>query len=352
VVSQNQIPNSNKLSTYHLDTPHQPPITMLTNATFQYLNQTPDTGMTFVFIAFASIAIYSTLPLTIRLLTTLKRRRGLYFWSVLLTSWGLCIRQIGILTSFLARGCPWVLRLLLAQVGWVMMVSGFSLVLYSRLSIIVADRRVRMGVLGMIIVNGLVWHTAMTTIATGKAKERYAGDKANLPGWEHVDYYFERTQIVVFSSQETVISGLYIWAAWKYLKSGFTHKGKKRGIMMALVMVQVTIIAVDVAIIVIDFLGYLQLKLFINSFVYAVKLELEMVVLNQLVELSRLGLSETPEKTGVTDDDTGRFDSAVMLAKPSPVASADSLDLESQRSRGSKASYSSMEFITMPEGIR
>jgi hypothetical protein len=325
---------------------------MLTNASFQYLNQTPDTDIMFVFIALASISIYSTLPLTIRLLTTLKRRRGLYFWSVLLTSWGLCIRQIGILTSFLARGCPWVLRLLLAQVGWVMMVSGFSLVLYSRLSIIITSWRVRRGVLAMIIVNGLIWHTAMTTIAAGKAREKYVGDKSGLPAWEHVDYYFERTQIVLFSCQETFISGLYIWAAWKYLKSGFTDIGKKRGIMMALLMVQVTIIAVDVAIIVIDFLGYLQLKLFINSFVYAVKLELEMVVLNQLVELSRLGLCGTSEETGVSDVGTGQFNSAITLAKPSPVASADSLDLESQRSRGSKGSYLSMEFITLPEGIR
>jgi hypothetical protein len=243
-----------------------------------------------------------------------------------------------------------------------MMVTGFSLVLYSRLSIIVQNRRMRLMVLGMIVFNGVVWHTAMTTIAAGKAKERYAGDKSRLPGWNHVDYYFERTQILVFSAQETVISALYIRAAYQYLKSGFSHKGQKRQMMTALFLVQVVIIAIDIGIIVIDFLGYLQLKLFVNSFVYAVKLELEMVVLNQLVELSRLGFSGLPSETIVDTtplpkaamSDVGTVDrhSAVILAKPSPTASLDSLDLEAQCSRASRVSYLSMEFITMPDGIQ
>jgi hypothetical protein len=314
-----------------------------------------------VFIAFAAVAIWSTVPLTMRFLTTVKRRSGVYFWSVLITSWGLCIRQIGILTSFLARKCPWVLRLALAQVGWVMMVTGFSLVLYSRLSIIVQSRRIRLMVLGMIVFNGVVWHTAMTTIAAGKARERYAGDKSGLPGWEHVDYYFERTQIIIFSTQETVISAIYIRAAYQYLKSGFSDKGQKRQIMTALLLVQVAIILIDIGIITIDFLGYLQLKLFVNSFVYAVKLELEMVVLNQLVELSRLSFSGLPSETiidttpcfkeVISDFDIVQCHSAVTLVRPSPIASLDSLDIEAQRSRESRASYLSMEFITMPGGL-
>lgn len=53
--------------------------------------------------------------------------------------------------------------------------------------------------------------------------------------------------------------------------------------------VQIVIVAVDIALIVIDFANFLELKLFIHSFVYSVKLELEFVVLNQLVELSQLG---------------------------------------------------------------
>lgn len=297
--------------------------------------------------------------MTIRLFTTLKRRSGLYFWSVLITSWGLCIRQIGIMTSYLARQCPWVLRLALAQVGWVMMVTGFSLVLYSRLSIIVQSRRTRQFALAMIIFNGVVWHTAMTTISTGKAYEKYAGDISRLPAWQHVDYYFERTQIVVFSAQETIISILYLHAAYKYLKNGFAQKEKSRQIMTTLLLVQVTIIAIDIGIIVIDFLGYLQLKLFINSFVYAAKLELEFVALNQLVELSKVGISDGVANKFITCQERStkdwyksgglESDSTSKLVRPTSVPS---VDLESQRSRESALSCQSLDFITMPEGIR
>ncbi len=44
----------------------------------------------------------------------------------------------------------------------------------------------------------------------------------------------------------------------------------------------------EVGMITINFPGYLDMELFIHSFVYCVKLEAEFVVLNQLVELSQL----------------------------------------------------------------
>lgn len=216
-----------------------------------------------------------------------------------------------------------------------------------------------MFVLAMIVFNGVIWHIAMTTIATGKAYERYAGDKSKLPAWQHVDYYFERAQICIFSAQETIISMLYLHAAYKYLKSGFAHKDKSRQIISTLSLVQIIIIAIDIGIIVIDFLGFLQLKLFINSFVYAAKLELEFVALNQLVELSRVGTSDRGSKQFVACQEqpssdlfkakVAESDSTSKLVRP---AFMPSLDLESQRSRESAWSCRSLDFITMPENIR
>lgn len=47
----------------------------------------------------------------------------------------------------------------MSQGGWVAKVSGFLMVLYSRLNIIVQSCRVRRVLLGMIVANGVVWHT-------------------------------------------------------------------------------------------------------------------------------------------------------------------------------------------------
>lgn len=55
------------------------------------------------------------------------------------------------------------------------MVSGFAMVLYSRLSIIMDNRKARRAVLGMIIINGIVWHTAMFTIMSGMRTLQFSG---------------------------------------------------------------------------------------------------------------------------------------------------------------------------------
>ncbi|KAF2730070.1 hypothetical protein EJ04DRAFT_397684, partial [Polyplosphaeria fusca] len=244
-----------------------------------------------IFIAFASVAIWSSIPLTIRLFTTLKRRRSLYFYSILTCTWGLSIHQIGYLIQGLAPNAPWVLALILSQLGWIWMVTGFSVVLYSRLKIILEHRKLRNAILAMIVFNGVVWHTALivTNIAViAIVRDGSSQQKATLKTWKRVQNPLERTQIVMFAFQETTISYFYVRAAYAYLKGQYAQKDKTREAMFLLILVQIIIVLVDVALIALDAAGMLQIKGIILSFAYAVKLELEFVVLNQLVDLSKM----------------------------------------------------------------
>jgi len=127
------------------------------------------------FIAFGAVAIWSTLTFAIRLLTTLKKGSGIYFYSVLITAWSLTIRQIGNFIQFYAPRCPWQIGFTMQQLGWVGMISGFSMVLYSRLTIILESHKARRSVLGMIISNAFVWHTVMITVLSGMRTTQYAG---------------------------------------------------------------------------------------------------------------------------------------------------------------------------------
>ncbi|KAF2108263.1 hypothetical protein BDV96DRAFT_672399 [Lophiotrema nucula] len=249
-----------------------------------------------IFVAFASVAIWSSIPLTIRLLTTMKQRHGLYFYAILTCTWGLCVRQIGYLLQYLVHDAPWWLCNILSQCGWICMVTGFAVVLYSRLNIILESVRFRRAILYCIIFNGVVFHTTMTVLSVGATAIVRTGtphQKAFLArsSWKKVFNSMERTQIIVFALQETVISFFYMHAAFRYLKSQFARKDKTRETMFLLLFVQVIIMLVDVALIVMDFAGLLQMKGFILSFSYCLKLELEFVVLNQLVELSRMGVA-------------------------------------------------------------
>ncbi|KAE9988203.1 hypothetical protein EG328_000159 [Venturia inaequalis] len=227
-------------------------------------------------------------------MVTLKHRRGLYFWSIIVTSWCLCIRALGYMLTFLVPNSPWYLGTILAQAGWVAMVSGFSTVLYSRLNLIMENQTTRRRILIMIVLNGLVFHTAMVTISVGSAAVRNTKPGHPQPAWGRANTPLERIQIIVFSGQECLLSFFYVRAAYQYLRSRFVQRGKIRKTMCLLLGVQVIIIIVDIALIAVDFADLLMLKLFIHSFIYSVKLELEFVVLNQLVELSQMGVPGLP----------------------------------------------------------
>ncbi|KAH6613084.1 hypothetical protein C7974DRAFT_405140 [Boeremia exigua] len=248
----------------------------------------------FIFVAFGAVALWSTVPLTIRVLTTLNTRSGMFFWSLMATTWGLCLRQIGFIAKSVPGKCPWPLAQAMLQIGWIAMVSGFSMVLYSRLSIICHNRNVRRAILFMIIFNGIVWHSSMTIISFGKVWTRNGKRHDLLRIWERVHNPFERCQIIFFTLQETMIACFYIHTAYKYLKNGFARKRQKRTAITLLLVVQLIIVAIDVAMITIDFLDLITLKVSVHSFSYAIKLELEFVVLTQLVELSKLGLANSP----------------------------------------------------------
>lgn len=288
-----------------------------------------------LFIAFASIAIWSSVPLTFRLFLTIKKRRTLYFWSILLCTWGLSLREVGYMLTLLAGNPFWPFGDILAQICWIMMVTGFALVLYSRLNLICESLKVRRAVIYMIIFNAVVWHTFMITLSFGRIKLGMEGKVEEKARWTKVYQPLERIHICFFNGQEILIACLYIRAAYQYLCACSTSDKQVRNAMRLLVGAQIIVVALDLAIIVLDFCGYLMLKLFINSFCYCVRLELEFMVLNQLMEISRLGMAgggmslkmwdaEAAAPTGQVTTSAGS-DSSGCFSKPKTIESIKSV---------------------------
>ena len=231
------------------------------------------------------------MPLTFRLFFTIKKRKSLYFWAILTCTWGLSIREVGYMLTLLAGNPAWPFGDVLAQVCWIMMVTGFAVVLWSRLNLILENVCIRKAVLYMIIFNAVVWHTFMITLSFGRIKLGMEGKFVTKAKWNKIYQPLERIHICFFNGQEILIAGLYIHAAYQYLRSRFATDTQIRKAMYLLVGVQTIVVCLDLTIIILDFLGFLMLKLFINSFCYCVKLELEFIVLNQLVEMSKLGVA-------------------------------------------------------------
>jgi hypothetical protein len=192
---------------------------------------------------------------------------------------------------------PWKFSLFLAEAGWVGMVTGFSVVLWSRLNIIIIDKRVLRGVLAMIILNAFIWHTALVILQFGLAEANMSQRQA----WLRVLNPFERVQITMFTVQESIITLMYIWATYKILVDRIVqHRQTTRRVLILLFIVQTTVLLMDIVIITLDLAGYFTLKAILHSWVYGIKLELEFVVLNQLVEIAKSGV---PGLSSIKDDD-------------------------------------------------
>lgn len=115
--------------------------------------------------------------------------------------------------------------------------------------------------------------------------------------------YIERIQMVGFCSQEFIISGLYIWRAIDIIK--MSERKRSHHLMWQLIAMHIIVIILDIALLTVEFLGFHVLQQTFKGLAYSIKLKLELVVLNKLVELS--GSSANNRATAVEWGDTNDF---------------------------------------------
>jgi hypothetical protein len=130
----------------------------------------------------------------------------------------------------------------------------------------------------------------------------------------------ERLQVVGFTAQEIIISCLYTKAAWDYLQSPVMSNQRTRTAMRLLIVVQLLVLIIDLIVTVLDCAGYFAIKGLLHSFVYSIKLELEFVILNHLVAISRQGL---PRLTSVPFHSESALPNSSARAPALPAAFGD-----------------------------
>jgi hypothetical protein len=105
--------------------------------------------------AFLGIAWYLCAELNVRLLLK-ATRRSLYFWACLLCSWGIIIHCLVIvLDNF--KVWKTIGSLVIIELSWCTFVVAQSVVLYSRLSLVLNNDRILGHVFRMIVVNAVVF---------------------------------------------------------------------------------------------------------------------------------------------------------------------------------------------------
>ncbi|KAH6954395.1 hypothetical protein HG530_010523 [Fusarium avenaceum] len=234
-----------------------------------------------VIAVFISIAFYNVLELNAYIFGSFKKRSGLYFWSFVIATWGIAFNGTGYLILHLSLSAKKYLYSTLILIGWCTMITGQSVVLYSRLHIVMHNqRRLRM-VLIMIIVNALWLHVPVIILV-------YGVGSSNPAPFQKPYEVFEKIQLSVFFVQELIISGLYVWETTKRLRlEKSVGNTKTKMVLNHLILVNVLVILLDVSILALEFANLFDIQTAWKPLVYSIKLKLEFSILNRLVELTR-----------------------------------------------------------------
>lgn len=238
-------------------------------------------GMQITIATLAGVTWYNAFELMILLFVTFAEYRGLYFWSLFTSSSaGLLPYSLGFLLKFfqITDDLPW-LPVTLLTIGWWSMVTGQSVVLYSRLHLVLSNQRVLRRVLMMIVINAIILHLPTTVLTYGTNM----ADDASLGLWTKGYNIMEKIQMTGFCLQEFIISGLYIWETVRMLR--LDPDRIKRKIQYQLLIINFIIIILDVGLLVAEYLDFYIMETMLKGVVYSIKLKLEFAVLGKLIHL-------------------------------------------------------------------
>ncbi|GAP83794.1 putative integral membrane protein [Rosellinia necatrix] len=229
---------------------------------------------------FFAIAIYNSIEIYISIFRRFPRRRGLYFWSMVCANTGIPVLSIFSLLRYFNITAPGPTSVPV-DIGWWLMVTGQSFVLYSRLHLVVGDSRKLRWLLCMIFAVCLFIQlpssVLFTVISFGSATK-----SRTITAFTSV----ETAQLVTVSLQESILSGVYVYACSSTLKTMEIIKGPKvRRMLYELIGLFIVVAALDISLIAVQFAGYFHIQTTYKPVVYSIKLKLEAFVLGNLVNL-------------------------------------------------------------------
>ncbi|KAJ5404616.1 hypothetical protein N7509_004487 [Penicillium cosmopolitanum] len=239
-----------------------------------------------IVIVFISIALYNALELLILILLRFNHYQSLYFWSLLLSNiLGVIPTSVGTSLEFFALAPLW-LSLTISNIGFCFMVPGQSVVLYSRLHLVSQNYKALLLLRYLILLD-----TALLIIPS--ITLNFGSEYILTPPWKMGYSTMERIQVTWFSAQETLISGIYIVETVKMIR--LSPEGDKRRIkiLYELLALNLVAIAMDISLIVLEYMGFYFLQIILKGTVYSVKLKMEFAVLGLLVSIVSVPLPTT-----------------------------------------------------------
>lgn len=254
--------------------------------------------------AFVGISFFLFLETVFEIFRVFKKRRGLYFWSLLVGVVSTAINNIAIILKFLVPGTEhiWPLYTLMALSSWTCYSLGQLTVLYSRLHLVVDNPRIQRWVLYLILACAFFFVIPIWIVVW----PAWNVDPESTQRWSAPDGIVERFTQLGFTMAETTVSGIYINALLQLLK--YKPTVRQQRVFLDLVYVNVITIALDITSTTLVYLNQTGVSHPVQIFSYILKFRLgqfeprrtafmiantkapEFLVLNQLMAVAARGL--------------------------------------------------------------
>ncbi|RYN85641.1 hypothetical protein AA0120_g8665 [Alternaria tenuissima] len=226
--------------------------------------------------AFTAIAWYNSIELLILVFVIFRRYSGLYFWSLIVNAISIVPYATGawMKQNNVAHN-PYVYNTLLT-LGWILMVPGQSVVLYSRLYLISPNLKLLRFIFWMIVTSAICLCVPTITL---NLRQYTKHPESYTRGY----MVMEKIQMTLFTVQEIFISCVYLLETRKLMRVIFD--GKARKWMWQLVVMNVLLLILDIALLTTEFLDLYMIQTTFKSLVYSFKLKIEFAVLSQIVRV-------------------------------------------------------------------
>lgn len=237
-----------------------------------------------IVVVFLSLGVYNAVEVFVKIFRTFRAYHGVYFWALIAASVGIVLHALGYFFRNFNIIDSLPLEIFLVGPGGMCMITGQSVVLYSRLHLISRGLSNDRWLLGLILIDLLVVQVGATAL--------YAGSQTAHPEIYLAVYkVWERFQVTSFFVQECVISGLYIYRTHLLLKDSRAFRNGTRSLLIHLVLVNVLVLLLDATILAFQYAGLYDFQTSWKTLVYSIKLKFEFEILNRLIDLTKEGLN-------------------------------------------------------------
>ncbi|KAJ3118109.1 hypothetical protein HDU96_003877 [Phlyctochytrium bullatum] len=235
-----------------------------------------DTRVAYFQLVTGAIAIYNSLELYALIFLRFKKFDSLYFWSMLVATSGTLLFTAGFFSLFFAMYTSVYEPLCVLTVGWHTMVTGFAVIMYSRLSIVSVPPEIIRYVLYMIVFNYVFSHLPTTFLT-------FMANVKQTPEWKRAYAIEEKIQMTLFWIQESVLSVIYLIYTRKL--SMRLKRVKNRAIIAHTLYMNMFVLLLDLATLLFEYLDLYDYQIMFKAAIYSIKIKSEFAILNILMDV-------------------------------------------------------------------